>query len=109
MHTSTKLHDLLLDFRDDTGARNCAVASLDAGSRVDVGRPSTLTEEDLALGKPAGIDLMNPQSLSERFLFATASGYAVGAEFESEREARDAQSRFDALVGDIKTLVTDDE
>lgn len=107
MQTSTKLHDLLRGFRDDSGAITCAVASLDAGSRVDVGRPATLTEEDLAAGKPAGIDLMNPESLSSRFLFATASGYAVGAEFDSERDAQKAQARFDQLVGDIKTLVTD--
>lgn len=107
MHTSTKLHDLLRGFRDDTGATTCAVASLDAGSRVDVGRPSTLTAEDLAAGKPAGIDLMNPQSLSRRFLFATASGYAVGAEFETDGDAAKHQTRFDELVQEIQTLVTD--
>ena len=107
MQTTTRLHTLLRSFRDEAGAQTCAVVSLDAGTRVDVGRPTTLSADNLAAGKPAGIDLLHPERLSSRFLFATAGGYAVAAEFESEEAAENAQWQFDALVHAITMLVSD--
>jgi hypothetical protein len=104
MHTTTLLHSLLLRFRDEVGAQTCAVWSLDSGSRVDVGRPSTLTAEELMEGSSAQAEL------GARRLEATVpAGYAISADFDSEEAAENARAQFEELVLDVAQAVTDPE
>jgi hypothetical protein len=106
MQTTTQLHTLLLRFRNESGALTCSVSSAEFGSRVDVGRPTTLSADDLMSKTSAPGDSAGPGRVSSRFLSASAAGYSVSAEFDSEEAADDARWQFDQLVREITGLVS---
>ncbi len=105
MQTTTHLHELLRGFRDETGAQICSVSSPDFGTRVEVGRPTTLSADELAAGATAPSHSGDAPTIRSRRLSATVAGYSVAAEFESEDEAEQAQQKFEELVRKIKSTV----
>lgn len=105
VQTKTEIHQLLRDFRDMTDAQLCSIVSK-RGARVYVGRPTTLSAEELAgLGNGGG----NARDSGDaRRLTRTTMGYAITVEFESEEAADKARGSFDELVGIIEELVSNE-
>lgn len=107
MRTATKLHDLLLGFRDDTGAQRCFVVSSDFGTRVEVGRPATLSADELEWGTPSAGSIRESHGDRFRVLSVETAGYSIGAEFESVDATDKARARFEALVHEVEALVAE--
>jgi len=106
MQTTTLLHELLRSFRDQSGAQACSISS-DFGTRVEVGRPTTLSADELmalttSTPTEGGADA---PAVPSRRLFATVIGYSIAAEFESEEAADKAQPQFEKLVLEIESAV----
>jgi hypothetical protein len=106
MQAATKLHDLLRGFRDETGAQLCSVVSSESGTRVDVGRPGTLSADELDWGASSN-EPGERRGDGFRFLSTETSGYSIEAEFESVRAADRARPRFDQLVRAVLELVAE--
>ena len=102
MQTKTEIHQLLRDFRDLTDAQLCTVVA--RGAHVYVGRPTTLSAEELAGARTAQAE----DAVEARRLTKTTIGYSITAEFESEAAAQRARESFEELVGFIEELVTND-
>jgi hypothetical protein len=98
MQTKTDIHQLLRDFRDLTGAQLCSIVSK-RGTRVDVGRPTTLSAGELAGQEQGG---------ARRQLTKTTLGYAITVEFESVEACVQAQGPFEDLVGIIEEMVSNE-
>jgi hypothetical protein len=105
MQTKTELHQLLRDFRDLTGAELCSLVS-ERGARVYVGRPTTLSAEQLG-GRKRG-DKNAGEADDARRLTKTTIGYAITVEFDSEEAANKARGSFEDLVGIIDEMVSND-
>ncbi len=106
MQTATELHDLLRRFRDETGAELCSVVSSDFGTRVDVGRPATLSADELEWGPPSSRDA-GPRGNNFRRLATKIVGYSISAEFETVDAADKARSKFDDLVRNVESIVVE--
>lgn len=106
MQTATELHNLLLRFRNDTGAQLCSVVSSDFGTRVDVGRPSTLSADELEWGPPSST-APGPRGDNFRRLATEIVGYSIAAEFETVDAADKARLKFDELVRKVENLVVE--
>jgi hypothetical protein len=106
MHAATKLHDLLLAFRDETGAQRCSVVSSDFGTRVEVGRPATLSADELDWGARSS-DTGASRGDQFRTMSAETGGYSIVAEFETVKAADEARSRFGELVRAVTALVSE--
>jgi hypothetical protein len=88
-----------------TDAQLCTVVSK-RGTRVYVGRPTTLSAEELAgLGNR---DASAVDAVEARRLTKTITGYAITAEFESKGAADKARGSFEELVDIIEELVTNE-
>ncbi len=107
MQTATELHELLLKFRNETGARLCSVVSSDFGTRVDVGGPSTLSADELEWGPPSSRDAGPPRRKDYRRLSTKIVGYSISAEFETVAAADEARSQFDELVRKVENMVVE--
>ena len=105
MQTKTDLHQLLRDFRDMTEAQLCTIASR-RGTRVYVGRPTTLSAEELA-GRANG-EASGRDSLDARRLTKTIVGYSIMVEFESPEAADKARGSFDELVDIVEEMVSNE-
>lgn len=105
MQKKTEIHQLLRDFRDLTGAQLCSIESK-RGTRVYVGRPTTLSAEEL-VGRARGDDHA-VKSADLRRLTKTTLGWNVTVEFESAKEAEEARGSFEELVDIIEELVSND-
>jgi hypothetical protein len=104
MQTKTDLHQLLRDFRDLTDAQLCMVVSK-RGARVFVGRPMTLSAEQLAGSQ--GAEHAGDDAEARR-LTKSIVGYAVTVEFESQAAADKARGSFEELVDIIEQMVSND-
>jgi hypothetical protein len=105
MQKKTEIHQLLRDFRDLTGAQLCSIESK-RGTRVYVGRPTTLSAEEL-VGRARG-DERQAKAEDLRRLTKTTLGWNITVEFESQQEADQARGSFEDLVDIIEELVSND-
>ena len=88
-----------------TEAQLCTIVSK-RGTGVYVGRPTTLSAEELA-GRGGG-DGAGQKSLDARRLTKTIVGYAITAEFESADAADKARASFDELVDIVEEMVSNE-
>ena len=93
---------MLRDFRDLTDADNCSLIS-EHGARVFVGRPTTLSADQLAEAR-AG-DANARQEAERRRLVKAGVGWVLTVEFESAEAAARARGSFEELVDIIDELV----
>lgn len=106
MKTTTPLYELLRRFRDETGAELCSVTSFDFGTRVEVGRPTTLSADQLDWSSPIASDLAEGRIERPRTLTAATAGHTINAEFDSFEATDKARPRFATLVREVERLLS---
>jgi hypothetical protein len=73
---------------------------------VEVGRPTTLSADELEWDAPGSSDLDRRGGNRFRRLFAETPGYSIAAEFESVEAADNARQEFAELVRKVESLIS---
>src|SRR5258706_5621585 len=106
VQTATQLHELLLEVRDTTGAQICCVSSAESGTREEVGRPTTLSTDELEWGGPRSSRVVPTGEHRFRHLVAETAGYSISVEYESVESADNARPEFEKLVRKLEILLS---
>ncbi len=83
------------------------MVSSDFGTRVEVGRPTTLSADELDWSTPPASGTGGIERY--RRLSAETSGYLITADFDSFETTAKARQRFDVLVQDVESLISHHE